>query len=136
MTTSEVSLRSLPRLAARSYDIDGRLDLLDCYAPDGFAWIDGDHGFVASGVAAVVAPADAPSFLSTIRHWPADARVPDAAGPRAVGALPFTGSGVRLVDRTRSPRGSGNSKPPASRLGDDSFAVASSTPSVWQPKQP
>jgi menaquinone-specific isochorismate synthase len=96
MTTSEVSLRSRPRLAARSYSIDGRLDLLDCYAPDGFAWIDGDHGFVASGVAADVAPADAPSFLSTIRHWPVDARVPEAAGPRAVGALPFTGSG-RLV---------------------------------------
>jgi menaquinone-specific isochorismate synthase len=97
MTTSEVSLRSLPRLAARSYGIDGRLDLLDCYAPDGFAWIDGDHGFVASGVAAVVAPADAPSFLSTIRHWPVDAHVPEAAGPRAVGALPFTGSGYLVV---------------------------------------
>ena len=48
-------------------------------------------------MAAVVAPADAPSFLSTIRHWPVDARVPEAAGPRAVGALPFTGSGHLVV---------------------------------------
>ncbi len=49
MTTSEVSLRSRPRLAARSYGIEGRLDLLDCYAPDGFAWIDGDHGLSRPG---------------------------------------------------------------------------------------
>ncbi|MDP9333864.1 MAG: isochorismate synthase [Actinomycetota bacterium] len=97
MTTSDVSLRSGTRLAARSFVIDGPLDLLDCYASDGFAWLDGDHGFVASGVAAVVAPADAPSFLATIRHSSADVHVSDAAGPRAVGALPFTGSGQLVV---------------------------------------
>jgi menaquinone-specific isochorismate synthase len=97
MTTSEVSRRSLPRLAAHSYAIEGPLDLLEFYAPGGFAWIDGNHGFVASGVAAVVDPADAPSFLSRIRHWPADAHVSEAAGPRAVGALPFTGSGHLVI---------------------------------------
>ncbi len=97
MTTSDVSVRSGTRLAARSFVIDGPLDLLDCYEPDGFAWLDGDHGFVASGVAAVVAPADARSLLATIRHSSADVHVSDAAGPRAVGALPFTGSGQLVV---------------------------------------
>ena len=108
MTTSDVSLRSGTRLAARSFVIDGPLDLLDCYASDGFAWLDGDHGFVASGVAAVVAPADAPSFLATIRHASADAHVSDMAGPRAVGALPFNGSGQLVVPGLitgRDPRG-------------------------------
>jgi menaquinone-specific isochorismate synthase len=99
MTTSNVSLRSGTRLTARSFAIDDPLDLLDCYAPDGFAWLDGDHGFVASGVAAVVAPGDAASFLATITHASANAHVPDAAGPRAVGALPFTGSGQLVVPR-------------------------------------
>jgi menaquinone-specific isochorismate synthase len=99
MTTSGISLRSGPRLAARSFAIDGPLDLIDCYVRDGFAWLDGDHGFVTSGVAAVVAPADAPAFLATIRHSPADVlnELPDSAGPRAVGALPFTGSGQLVV---------------------------------------
>ncbi len=59
--------------------------------------LDGGHGFVASGVTAVVDPADAASFLSAIRHRPADAHVPPGAGPRAVGALPFTGSGQLVV---------------------------------------
>ena len=97
MTTSSISLRSGARLAARSFAIDGPLDLIDCYTADGFAWLDGDHGFVTSGVAAVVAPADAPSFLATIRHSSATAHVPDSAGPRAVGALPFGGSGHLVV---------------------------------------
>ena len=97
MTTSSISLRSGPRLAARSFAIDGPLDLIDYYAADGFAWLDRDHGFVTSGVAALVAPADALSFLATIRHSSAGADVPDSAGPRAVGALPFGGSGHLVV---------------------------------------
>jgi menaquinone-specific isochorismate synthase len=96
MTTSDLSLRSGARLAARSCTLDGPIDLLGDYAPGGFAWLDGDRGFVASGVAAVVDPSDAVAFLATISHWSGDSAVPDAAGPRAVGALPFAGSG-RLV---------------------------------------
>ena len=64
MTTSDVSLRSGPRLAARSFTIDGPADLLDRFAADGFAWFDGDHGFVASGAAAFVAAPDAAAFLA------------------------------------------------------------------------
>jgi menaquinone-specific isochorismate synthase len=97
MTTSDVALRSGAHLAARSYSIDGPVDLLDHYAHDGFAWLDGRCGFVTSGAAALVAPADAPSFLASISHRPSDDRIPDGAGPRAVGALPFTGSGQLVV---------------------------------------
>jgi menaquinone-specific isochorismate synthase len=90
------TLRPGTRLAARSYAVDDPFDLLDYYAPDGFAWLDGNLGFVASGVAALVAPADAAPLLASISHWSAD-DVSDAAGPRAVGALPFTGSGELVV---------------------------------------
>jgi len=81
VTASHVSLRSGARLAARSSAIDGDFDLLDFYAHDGFAWIDGDHGFVATGVAALVAPADATALLADIGHW-ADPDTPAGAGPR------------------------------------------------------
>jgi menaquinone-specific isochorismate synthase len=113
VTTSDLSLRSTPRLAARSFAIDGPVDLLDHYSPDGFAWLDRDHGFVTSGIAARVAPEDALSFLASIHHTTdrdttdrdttnrdttdRDGAVSDAAGPRAAGALPFTGSGDLVV---------------------------------------
>ncbi|HEV7523872.1 MAG TPA: isochorismate synthase [Acidimicrobiia bacterium] len=91
MTTSDVTTRAGRRLVARSFAVDeDRHDVLDHYAPDGFAWLDGDHGFVGSGVAAVVAPADAVALLSSIIHE-APASVSKSAGPRAVGALPFRG---------------------------------------------
>ena len=57
MTTSDVTLSPHTRLAARSDAVDEPFDLLDVYAPDGFAWLDGNEGFVASGIAALVAPA-------------------------------------------------------------------------------
>ncbi len=97
MTTSDVTLRSGARLAARSFAIDAPADLLDYYTPDGFVWFDGHEGFVASGVAAVVAPEDAVAFLAAIDLVVTGDRVPDHAGPRAVGALPFTGSGELVV---------------------------------------
>ncbi len=109
MTTSDVTLQSGARLAARSRPIDGPIDLLDHYADGDFAWLDGDHGFVASGAAAMVDPADAASFLATIDHS-VDARdVSPAAGPRAVGALPFASAGrlvvpARIVARDRDGR--------------------------------
>ena len=103
MTTaaSNLSLRSGTRsgsvLAAHSTVIDGPFELLDDASPDGFVWLDGDHGFVASGVAATVAPADAAAFLASIGHWSGDARLSERAGPRAVGALPFHGSDHLVV---------------------------------------
>jgi menaquinone-specific isochorismate synthase len=96
VTTSGVSLRPGPRLAARSFAIEGQFDLLDFYTDSGFAWIDGDRGFVASGIAAVVAPEHAAELLATMGHW-AGADVPESAGPRAVGALPFAGRGELVV---------------------------------------
>ena len=97
MTTSDVTLRSGAQLAARSFAIDAPADLLDYYVPDGFVWFDGGYGFVASGVAAVVAPEDAVTFLTAVDHVVTDDRVSRHAGPRAVGALPFTGSGELVV---------------------------------------
>ena len=97
MTTSDLSLRPGTRLVARSYAVDGPLDVLSEYSPGGFAWLDGDAGFVASGVAAVVDPEAAAAFLASIGHEPEDERVPAAAGPRAVGALPFSGTGALVV---------------------------------------
>jgi len=97
MTTSDVTLRSGAQLAARSFAINAPADLLDYYAPDGFVWFDGPEGFVASGVAAVVAPEDAVAFLAAIDLVVTEDRVSDHAGPRAVGALPFAGSGELVV---------------------------------------
>jgi menaquinone-specific isochorismate synthase len=97
MTTSQMTSRTADRLAAHSFPMDHDVDPLDVFDADGFAWIYGDRGFVASGVAAVVAPADAPALLASIAHRTDPAGVPFAAGPRAVGALPFRGSGELVV---------------------------------------
>jgi menaquinone-specific isochorismate synthase len=108
MTTSQVTPRTADRLAARSFEIDGNVDLLDRFDPDGFAWISGDEGFVASGVAAVVTPERATALLGSIEHWTGGG-VPRAAGPRAMGALPFRGTGdlvvpARITGRDRDGR--------------------------------
>ena len=42
------------RLVARTEPIDDPGDLLDHLGPGGFAWLDGDTGFVTRGVAARV----------------------------------------------------------------------------------
>jgi menaquinone-specific isochorismate synthase len=97
VTQSDVTvLNHASRLVARSEAIDAPEDLLDELEPGGFAWLDADHGFVASGVAARVAPGDAVALLASIVHH-TDADTPSAAGPRAVGALPFVGSGALVV---------------------------------------
>src|SRR6185369_7388429 len=95
--TSDVTLRAGRELAARSFRIDAPTDLLDYYTPDGFVWFGGNRGFVASGVAAVVAPADAVAFLAAVDHVATDDRVSRRAGPRAMGALPFAGPGELVV---------------------------------------
>lgn len=83
-------------LVARSIaiDADAADDLFEHLGTDGFAWMDDDDAFVTSGVAAIVAPEDAPAVLRTIAYERGDA--PRDARPRAMGALPFAGAG-RLV---------------------------------------
>ena len=95
MSTIEVAAPNPARLVARSFPVDGRFDLLDCVAADSFVWLDGDRGFVTSGVVATVTPDEAAGYVRMIHH---EARpdVAASAGPRAVGALPFAGNG-RLV---------------------------------------
>jgi len=109
MTTSPVTSRTADRLGARSFAMDGDVDLLDLFDPNGFAWIDGAYGFVASGVAALVQPDRAAGLLTSIAHRAAGNDVSRSAGPRAVGALPFRGSGdlvvpARIVGRDRDGR--------------------------------
>jgi menaquinone-specific isochorismate synthase len=83
-------------LVARTTAVEAPDDLLDLVTPNGFSWISDDGCFVASGIAARVAPADAVRFLQSIVHR-TTAPVPAAAGPRAVGALPFRGPGLLTV---------------------------------------
>jgi isochorismate synthase len=83
-------------LAAHTSVVTEPVELLDCLGPGGFAFVDGANGFVTSGVAHVVEPDDASAFLRTIAH-DCDDDVPAGAGPRAVGALPFSGAGRLFV---------------------------------------
>jgi len=95
---THVTASPASHLVARTRALDTRaesFDLLDRLGRDGFAWLDGDAGFVTSGVAATLAPAEAPAFLRELAHE-RDDDTPPWAGPRAVGALPFAGGG-RLV---------------------------------------
>ncbi len=85
-----------PHLVARTIAVDKPTDLCDLVTPNGFTWIGENGEFVASGVAARVAPTDAAAFLRSITHE-ADAGAPTDAGPRAVGALPFLGPGLLTV---------------------------------------
>jgi menaquinone-specific isochorismate synthase len=85
-----------PTLLANTTLVSEPIELLDYLGPDGFAYLDGPHGFVTSGVASVVEPDDAVPFLQALPHDRDDA-APAAAGPRAVGALPFRGTGRLFV---------------------------------------
>jgi menaquinone-specific isochorismate synthase len=92
MTQPDVALR----FRARSEPAPNDISLLDHLGRDGCAYLDGDQGFATAGVVATVAPDAAVAFLATIAH---DAH-PDtsrSAGPRAVGALPFNGTGRLIV---------------------------------------
>ncbi len=71
-------------------------DLLDHLGADGAAWLDAGHGFVTSGSAALVAPADAVAALAAIEH-DHDTPLPASIGPKAVGALPFAGGGHLVI---------------------------------------
>jgi menaquinone-specific isochorismate synthase len=88
---------------ARSEPIAAPSDLLRHVGPGGFVWLDGDTGFVTSGVAATVPSADAMTVLDAVTHVRADG-APAASGPRLVGALPFASDGhlvlpARIVAR-------------------------------------
>ena len=95
MTVSGIRLaRASSPLRAHTERLADDEVLLDHLGPGGAVWLDGAHGFVTAGVASVVAPEHAVSALRAIaQSGPA---APDGVGPRACGALPFTGGG-RLV---------------------------------------
>lgn len=76
---------STGQLVAHSEPTRGAGDLFDSFGPDGFAWFDGESGFVTSGVAARVPSDDAVAALEAITHE-GDVSAP---APRAIGALPF-----------------------------------------------
>jgi isochorismate synthase len=82
----ETALARAARLIARAEPVAWDRDLFDALGPDGFAWFDGTTGFATRGIAARI-PADAvEDALAAIR---VDGDIPEAARPRAVGALPF-----------------------------------------------
>jgi menaquinone-specific isochorismate synthase len=92
MTQSDVALQ----LRARSEPAPKDISLLDHLGSDGCAYIDGDIGFTTAGVVTTVAPDAAVEFLAAIAH-DAHQDTSRAAGPRAVGALPFSGTGRLIV---------------------------------------
>jgi menaquinone-specific isochorismate synthase len=93
MTHAPVDIARALFAHSRSFDLEA--DLLDYLAPRGFAWIEGDAGFVTAGVAAVLAPEDVAALFERFVHE-VDDDTPAAAGPRAAGALPFNGV-ARLI---------------------------------------
>lgn len=84
---THVSLDAGHDLVARTRRIDPG-DLIERLDPEGFAWLNGESGFVTSGVAARVRATHAADVLHVIAH-DRDAGLPSVARPRAVGALPF-----------------------------------------------
>lgn len=85
MTTAPVAVR---RLRAVTRPADPPAELLDELGPDGFAWLQGDAGFVTSGVVVRVHPDDAVEVLAEIDHD--DEVGTTGSGPIAAGALPFS----------------------------------------------
>jgi menaquinone-specific isochorismate synthase len=86
--------RTEPTLVARSRALpDG--DVLDHFVPGGMAWLGAGASFVTTGVVTTVDLGDATALLGSIEHHTEGCS--DQAGPRAVGALPFSGPGRLLV---------------------------------------
>jgi menaquinone-specific isochorismate synthase len=84
-------------LRARSEPLPGSTDLLDHLSADGCAWLDGPTGFVTAGTAARVDPYGAVDALRSIELLDDS---PAGIGPRAIGALPFTGGGRLVIPAT------------------------------------
>jgi menaquinone-specific isochorismate synthase len=78
-------------LVARTRAIESPVDVLDELAPDGFAWLEGGMGFVASGVAARVPATDVGAALRAIEVD--DPIAEPGTGAVAVGCLPFDAAG-------------------------------------------
>jgi menaquinone-specific isochorismate synthase len=74
-------------LAATTRRLEQVPDLVDELAPDGFAWLTGDEGFVTAGVAARIAVDDIEGVLAAIPT--SDEVERPGTGAIAVGALPF-----------------------------------------------
>ncbi len=140
MTTAPVALRRL-RAVTRPYETPD--DLLDELGPDGFAWLQGDAGFVTAGVVTRVHPDDALELLGEIDH---DDEVGSAgSGPVAVGALPFSATDdlslllpARIVGRNPDGRGwvtelGATARPPGlrGRPPERFEVVPTTTPTAW-----
>jgi menaquinone-specific isochorismate synthase len=94
VTPSQAQIRTL---RARCEPLPDSTDLLDHLGADGCAWLDGPIGFVTAGAATVVDPSRAVDALRSIE--PLD-DAPAGIGPRAIGALPFSGGGRLVVPAT------------------------------------
>ncbi len=99
MTPADGRIAALrARLVARTERLPNSDDLIDYLAPDGTAWLHDGHGFVTTGIAAMVQPGEAVDALRAIEHVHSDAdRDANMIGARAVGALPFAGGGRMIV---------------------------------------
>ena len=87
------------RLRAHTVALDDPGDLFDHLGADGFAFVEGAHGFVTAGRVLEIPTEDALPILRSIEGV-------DPARVRAVGALPFDGGGrlvvpARIVARDR-----------------------------------
>jgi menaquinone-specific isochorismate synthase len=82
-------------LVARSFALTDS-DVLDHYSGAGCAWLGASASFVTAGVAKTVALGDAAGALAAIDHHVTDP-CSDQAGPRAIGALPFSGAGPLVI---------------------------------------
>jgi menaquinone-specific isochorismate synthase len=87
--TGLVAAHAATSLRAVTIPIDAPDDLLAHLGPDGFAWFGAQESLVTAGVAATVRAADACALLVRVVHDVDTAELPPAAGPIAVGALPF-----------------------------------------------
>jgi menaquinone-specific isochorismate synthase len=94
MTTFSADVR--PHFIARTEALDEPNELLDHLGPGGFAWLEGDSGFVTAGIAARCSPGRAGAMLDAVTHVH-DGRAGAHAGPRMVGALPFEGEGQLVL---------------------------------------
>jgi menaquinone-specific isochorismate synthase len=97
MTAARVDLGA--GLRAETREIERPRELLDCFGADGFAWFGDETTFVTGGALCRLAPPDVAAFLQSIPH-DAPPGFPAVAGPLAVGALGFAGTG-RLTVPTR-----------------------------------
>lgn len=90
------------RLRAHTVALDDPGDLFDHLGADGFAFVEGEYGFVTAGRVLEIPTEDARPILRSIEGV-------DPAHVRAVGALPFAGGGrlivpARIVARDRDGR--------------------------------